>query len=326
MAMRLKQTEDDLDILLNDEVGRIRGNLTEAPKGLSAQLKKKRKLNLRTRIRKLENKHGRVASSYDLENEGLDPVATLELKDETSGPILIRESEIEAQMKKDLGENWAVDSGLLTREGEIYLMRRISNGDSEAKAILIDANHRMVRSIARKYSNNQFTEEDLIQEGQIGLLKAIEKFDWKKGHKFSTYAYWWVRQVIGRSIQEYGRTVRIPVHIYELLAKMRQVNKIMSRSLGRAPNEFELSDILEIPVQRVVRLIELTKEPISLSAPSGNTDNSSSIENVIQEKMLIGPVDRVEDFERSKTMRIILKTLTSREEYVIRRRFGFEVM
>lgn len=233
--------------------------------------------------------------------------------------------DVEEPKVKDLetGPKFASEEGLLTREGEVWLMKRIKSGDMQAREEMVKANLRMVISIAKKYSNRQFTESDLVQEGNIGLMKAIEKFDWSKGFKFSTYAYWWVRQAIGRAIQDQGRTVRLPVHVSETLSNLRKAVRIVGRSLGREPSAEEVAELLELPVGKIHRLMEIAKDPLSLDMPIGENDDgrlSDMVENVLTEN----PNTKMEEDENSGQVRSVLKTLPPREETVLRLRYGFE--
>lgn len=215
------------------------------------------------------------------------------------------------------------DCDLLSKEEEVDLAHRIAEGDDEARQEMIEANLRLVVAVAKKYSNRQFSLIDLIQEGNIGLMRAIDKFDPDKGYRFSTYAYWWIRQAIGRAIQEQGKTVRLPVHVSETLSKLRKANRILTRSLGREPSNVELAETLELSVKKVHQLMEISRDPLSLDMPVG-ADDEGRLEDLVEDTLSEGPSDGIEENEQADQLRKILKTLTPKEERVLRMRFGFE--
>lgn len=212
---------------------------------------------------------------------------------------------------------------LLSQEEERKLALRIEAGDEAAKRQLAEANLRLVVSVAKRYVGRGMLLLDLIQEGNIGLIKAIDKFDYRKGYKFSTYATWWIRQAITRSIADQARTIRIPVHMVETLNRMVRTSRHMVQELGREPTPQELAGRLKMPVERVHELLRFSQEPVSLETPVGEEDESH-LGDFIQDHLMPVPADAV-DYEMLKEqMGEVLGTLTDREEQVLRMRFGID--
>ena len=309
-------------------------------KGLMALAKKKKRIldnkDIEEQLSDIELDQEQIDKVYDyLESQGIDVVSNIELEEENPEDkeldLTIAENSIniDDHVRMYLKEIGTV--ALLTAEEELELAKRktegdpiakrIENGDEEAKRRLAEANLRLVVSIAKKYVGRGMLFLDLIQEGNLGLLKAVEKFDYRKGYKFSTYATWWIRQAITRAIADQARTIRIPVHMVETINKLIRVSRQLLQELGREPTDDELAAEMQMPVEKVRETRKIAQEPVSLETPIGEEEDSH-LGDFIPDDDIPAPADAAAFSLLKEQLNEVLNTLNERERDVLRLRFG----
>ena len=262
--------------------------------------------------------------SDDLDLVGLDDDLDLDMSaledEELIDPVdLAAEYNLDDPVRMYLKEIGQVK--LLSAEEEVELAQRVADGDQEAKNKLTEANLRLVVSIAKKYSGRGLHILDLIQEGNTGLIRAVDKFDWTKGNKFSTYATWWIRQAITRAIADQARTIRVPVHMVEVINKATRCNRKLVQELGREPTVEEIAAELNLPVEKIIEANRTAADTLSLDTPVGDEEDTS-IGSFVEDERTPGPADATSNALLAEALKEILDTLTEREADVLRMRFG----
>ncbi len=255
----------------------------------------------------------------DLDGE-LDLVELVDMEDDLIDPVdLAAEYNLDDPVRMYLKEIGQVK--LLSAEEEVELAKRVSEGDQYAKDKLTEANLRLVVSIAKKYSGRGLHILDLIQEGNTGLIRAVDKFDWTKGNKFSTYATWWIRQAITRAIADQARTIRVPVHMVEVINKATRCNRKLVQELGREPTVEEIAAELNLPVEKIIEANRTAADTLSLDTPVGDEEDTS-IGSFVEDERTPGPADATSNALLAEALKEILDTLTEREADVLKMRFG----
>jgi len=264
----------------------------------------------------LENKGVNVVDDED--DEEIDDIDEETPDVDLGVPLGVKIDDPVRMYLKEIGR---VD--LLTAEEEVELAKRILDGEKEASRSLAEANLRFVVSIAKRYVGRGMLFLDLIQEGNMGLMKAVEKFDHTKGFKFSTYATWWIRQAISRAIADQARTIRIPVHMVETINKLIRIQRQLLQELGREPTPEEIGEEMELSAERVREILKIAQEPVSLETPIGEEDDSH-LGDFIEDQEAVSPSDHASYELLKEQLEDVLDTLTDREENVLRLRFGLD--
>lgn len=265
-----------------------------------------------------------------LVSNGIEVIAS---EDEGKGGASKKNEEVEILSDEDITKDININDpvrmylkeigkiSLLSSDEEMDLSIRVANGDEEAAALLAESNLRLVVSIAKRYVGRGLLFLDLIQEGNIGLMKAVEKFDYDKGYKFSTYATWWIRQAITRALADQARTIRVPVHMVETINKMSRIQRQMTLELNREPSDEEIAERMDIPVEKVREVIKISQDPVSLETPIGEEDDSH-LGDFIKDESSLSPEEYATNEILKEEIKSVLSTLQPREQQVLELRFG----
>ena len=270
-------------------------------------------------LRITDNSGDELLLDNDMDMDGMEDEEEVELdKIDLSVPEGVSIEDPVRMYLKEIGK-----VSLLSADEEIELAKRMERGDEAAKKRLAEANLRLVVSIAKRYVGRGMLFLDLIQEGNLGLIKAVEKFDYRKGYNFSTYATWWIRQAITRAIADQARTIRIPVHMVETINKLIRVSRQLLQELGREPTPEEIAEEMDMPVDRVREILKISQEPVSLETPIGEEEDSH-LGDFIQDDNVPVPADAAAFTLLKEQLVEVLSTLTDREQKVLRLRFGLD--
>jgi len=277
-----------------------------------------------------------IDNMYDtFSRKGIEIIDDSSSNDQSDDEVDIDDKDEEVEIDLSVPEGVSIDDPvrmylkeigrvpLLTAEEEVVLAKRMQEGDEMAQKRLAEANLRLVVSIAKRYVGRGMLFLDLIQEGNLGLIKAVEKFDYTKGYKFSTYATWWIRQAITRAIADQARTIRIPVHMVETINKLIRVSRQLLQQLGREPSPEEIAKEMDISVERVREIMKIAQEPVSLETPIGEEEDSH-LGDFIEDQDAPAPADAASFMLLKEQLEEVLDTLTPREEKVLRLRFGLD--
>jgi RNA polymerase primary sigma factor len=273
----------------------------------------------------VSEQHDKLDEEHEIEEEQEEPEEVADLFDEggvvTAGlPVAPPEGGAEDSVRLYLKKIGKVR--LLTREDEVRLAQRVERNDMGAKNALVEANLRLVVSIAKRYTGRGLTLLDLIQEGNLGLIRAVEKFDWRRGFKFSTYATWWIRQAITRALADQSRTIRIPVHMVERMNRVARVRRALLQKNGREPTPEEIAAELDMPPARVEEALKVGQEPVSLETPVGSEEGDASLADFIPDATEGRPLEIVANRLREADVQAALESLPWRERRVLELRYG----